>query len=116
MIFLLSSIATAMPFAGLHQFPEGWRFKEWTGDDSKALMKAKSFATHRFHSNVNQMQVYLPAIEGHVPHEMVQALQAFLEFCYIACHNVHYTQSPAALSGALEHFLKFHVIFIECDI
>ncbi|KAI9432824.1 hypothetical protein H4582DRAFT_2061412 [Lactarius indigo] len=37
------------------------------GDDSKALMK-----------------VYLPAIVGYVPPQMVQALAAFMEFCYLA--------------------------------
>jgi len=26
-------------FAGLRQFPEGQGFKQWTGDDSRALMK-----------------------------------------------------------------------------
>ncbi|KAG1907604.1 uncharacterized protein F5891DRAFT_1124515 [Suillus fuscotomentosus] len=36
------------------------------GDDSKALMK-----------------VFLPAIAGHVPDKMVQAISAFLDFCYI---------------------------------
>src|SRR5882724_2245141 len=39
LIILLSSIAAAAPFAGLRRFPEGRRFKQWTGDDSKALMK-----------------------------------------------------------------------------
>ena len=33
------SIAIAPPFAGLRRFPEGRGFKQWTGDDSKALMK-----------------------------------------------------------------------------
>ena len=33
------SIAVAPPFAGLQRFPEGQNFKQWTGDDSKALMK-----------------------------------------------------------------------------
>ncbi|KAG2084606.1 uncharacterized protein F5147DRAFT_748792 [Suillus discolor] len=41
-------IATAPPFAGLRQFPQGRGFSQWTGNNSKALMK-----------------VYLPAIEGH---------------------------------------------------
>jgi len=27
------------PFSGLRRFPEGRKFKQWTGDDSKALMK-----------------------------------------------------------------------------
>jgi hypothetical protein len=34
-------IAAAPPFPGLRRFPEGRRFKQWTGDDSKALMKAR---------------------------------------------------------------------------
>ncbi|KAH9026440.1 hypothetical protein EDB85DRAFT_2074917 [Lactarius pseudohatsudake] len=46
-------IALAPPFVGLRCFPEGRRFKQWTSDDSKALMK-----------------VYLPAIKGHVPDDM----------------------------------------------
>jgi hypothetical protein len=29
------------------------------------------------------MQVYLPAIAGHVPARMVRAISAFLEFCYL---------------------------------
>jgi hypothetical protein len=33
------SIATVPPFPGLCHFPHGWRFKQWMGDDSKALMK-----------------------------------------------------------------------------
>jgi len=48
------SITAAPPFAGLCHFPQGRGFSQWTGDDSKALMK-----------------VYLPAIEGHVPDDIV---------------------------------------------
>ena len=57
------------------------------------------------------MQVYLPAIEGHVPDEMVQAICAFLEFCYIAQHDAHDTNSLAALQDALELFHHHHEIF-----
>ncbi|KAG6807820.1 hypothetical protein H0H92_006325 [Tricholoma furcatifolium] len=32
-------IAAVPPFPGLRRFPEGRGFKQWTGDDSKALMK-----------------------------------------------------------------------------
>ncbi|KAI6017643.1 hypothetical protein BKA83DRAFT_4003995, partial [Pisolithus microcarpus] len=47
-------IAAVAPFPRLWRFPQGRHFKQWTGDNSKALMK-----------------VYLPAIEGHVPKEIV---------------------------------------------
>ncbi|KAH9015226.1 hypothetical protein EDB85DRAFT_1818670, partial [Lactarius pseudohatsudake] len=32
-------IALAPPFSGLRRFPQDRDFKQWTGDDSKALMK-----------------------------------------------------------------------------
>ncbi|KIK13071.1 hypothetical protein PISMIDRAFT_119593 [Pisolithus microcarpus 441] len=64
-------IAAVAPFPGLWHFPQGCHFKQWTGDNSKVLMK-----------------VYLPAIEGHVPKEIVCMFHAFLEFCYIVQQNV----------------------------
>ncbi|KIK45316.1 hypothetical protein CY34DRAFT_68624, partial [Suillus luteus UH-Slu-Lm8-n1] len=49
-------IAAVAFFSGLRCFPEGRGFKQWTGDNSKVLMK-----------------VYLPVIEGHVPLDIVHA-------------------------------------------
>jgi hypothetical protein len=34
-------IAATPPFSGLRRFPQGRGFKQWTGDDSKALMKVR---------------------------------------------------------------------------
>ena len=34
-------IAIVAPFSGLRRFPQGRGFKQWTGDDSKALMKVR---------------------------------------------------------------------------
>ncbi|KAN0107708.1 hypothetical protein V8E52_009875 [Russula decolorans] len=92
-------IAAVPLFANLRRFPEGRGFKQWTGDNSKALMK-----------------VYLPAIEGHVPQAMVRALQAFLEFCYIARHDVQDTKTLAALKDALVRFQGHRSIFQECGV
>jgi Plavaka transposase len=36
---ILPSLAAAPAFSGLRNFKDGRRFKQWTGDDSKALMK-----------------------------------------------------------------------------
>ncbi|KAG0704751.1 hypothetical protein DFH29DRAFT_766930, partial [Suillus ampliporus] len=47
-------IATAPAFSGLHRFPQGCNFKQWTSDDLKALMK-----------------IYLPEIEGYIPTDIV---------------------------------------------
>ncbi|KAG1859497.1 hypothetical protein C8R48DRAFT_748607 [Suillus tomentosus] len=80
-------IALAPSFAGFRQFPEGRGFKQWTGDDSKALMK-----------------VYIPVIEGHVPLEMVLTLQALIDFVYIARRNIIDSNSLNALDDALERF------------
>ena len=38
-IIMVNSIAAAPLFSNLRRFPHGRRFKQWTGDDSKALMK-----------------------------------------------------------------------------
>ncbi|KAH9005470.1 hypothetical protein EDB86DRAFT_3061736 [Lactarius hatsudake] len=89
-------IAAAPLFAGLRRFHEGWGFKQWTGDDSKALMK-----------------VYLPAIEGHVPNKMLYAIRSFLDFCYIAHHNVITEITLTELEGALAQFNKYRTVFQE---
>lgn len=36
-------IAAVPSFPGLRRFPHGRRFKQWTGDDSKALMKVRMY-------------------------------------------------------------------------
>ncbi|KAG1814299.1 uncharacterized protein BJ212DRAFT_1447590 [Suillus subaureus] len=55
-------IAAAPSFAGLCQFPQGHGFTQWTGNNSKALMK-----------------VYLPAIEAHVPNDIDIIMENMLE-------------------------------------
>ncbi|KAG1812062.1 uncharacterized protein BJ212DRAFT_1448197 [Suillus subaureus] len=69
-------------------------FKQWTGDDSKALMK-----------------VYIPAIEGHIPTEMVQTLQALLNFIYITHHNIISSSSLNTMNDTLKHFHRYCKIF-----
>ncbi|KIK94003.1 hypothetical protein PAXRUDRAFT_12323 [Paxillus rubicundulus Ve08.2h10] len=54
-------IAAVPPFLGLHMFPDGQGFLQRTGDNLKALMK-----------------VYLLAIEGHIPDDIVHTLHASL--------------------------------------
>lgn len=64
-----------------------------------------------FYTALNLVQVFLPAIVGHVPREMVLALRAFLEFCYIVRRDVIDTKSLAALDDALERFHRYRTIF-----
>ncbi|KAM6490793.1 hypothetical protein JOM56_013756 [Amanita muscaria] len=77
-------IAVVPLFAGIRQFPQGRGFKQWTGADSTALMK-----------------VYLAAVEGLIPKDMVKALHAFLEFCYTARRDILDTQSLQSLRHSL---------------
>ncbi|KAJ6625657.1 hypothetical protein B0H10DRAFT_2161873 [Mycena sp. CBHHK59/15] len=81
-------IAAVPPFLGLCRFPEGRGFKQWTGDDSKALMK-----------------VYLPAIEGHVPAQMLRAFSAFLNFATLS-----------AIDAALAQYHRERTIFAESGV
>ncbi|EMD32852.1 hypothetical protein CERSUDRAFT_68528 [Gelatoporia subvermispora B] len=87
-------IACAPPFPGLRRFPQGRGFKQWTGNDSKALMK-----------------VWLPAIVSYVPSDMVRAISACLDFCYIARRNVHTPATLDALDDALQRFHRYREIF-----
>ncbi|KLO08862.1 hypothetical protein SCHPADRAFT_893538 [Schizopora paradoxa] len=88
-------IAAVPPFSNLRRFPQGRGFKQWTGDDSKALMK-----------------VYLPAIQGHVPAQMVRAIRHFLDFCYLARRNVLDQPSLDAMDSSLRAFHADRKIFI----
>ncbi|KAJ6621814.1 hypothetical protein B0H10DRAFT_2162891 [Mycena sp. CBHHK59/15] len=95
----LVAIAAVPPFPGLRRFPEGRGFKQWTGDDSKALMK-----------------VYLPAIEGHVPAQMLRAFSAFLNFCYLVRRNVVDEATLTAINAALARYHCERTIFVESGV
>ncbi|KAJ6551983.1 hypothetical protein B0H10DRAFT_2169848 [Mycena sp. CBHHK59/15] len=86
-------IVAVPPFPGLRHFPEGRGFKQWMGDDSKALMK-----------------VYIPVIEGHVPVQMLCTFSVFLNFCYLVRHNIIGEATLIAIDAALA---RYHV---ECKI
>ncbi|KIJ58801.1 hypothetical protein HYDPIDRAFT_101977, partial [Hydnomerulius pinastri MD-312] len=92
-------IASAPPFPGLRRFPDGRGFSQWTGDDSKALMK-----------------VYLPAIEGHVPDDVIRTFRAFLEFCYIVRQNVITDDTLEELKDALRRFHQYREVFRDLGV
>ncbi|KIJ62072.1 hypothetical protein HYDPIDRAFT_95108 [Hydnomerulius pinastri MD-312] len=91
-------IAIVAPFAGLRRFPQGRGFKQWTGNDSKALMK-----------------VYIAAIEGHVPSEIVRTFRAFLEFCY-SVRRYNITEKHLKdIEDALQRFHHYREFFKTGD-
>jgi hypothetical protein len=61
-------------------------------------------------------KVYLTAIKGHVPEEMLRTFWAFLEFCYIACRNIIDMQSLKELDDALQRFHQYREIFKDCGV
>ncbi|KAI0744317.1 hypothetical protein C8Q80DRAFT_1220924 [Daedaleopsis nitida] len=87
-------IAVAPPFSQLRHFHEGRGFKRWTGDDSKALMK-----------------VYLPAIDGLLPTDVVKIFRYFLEFCYLVRRDMHDEKTVGQVGESLRMFRHYREIF-----
>ncbi|KAG2107505.1 uncharacterized protein F5147DRAFT_653356 [Suillus discolor] len=92
-------IAAVPAFPGLHHFPQGRKFKQWTGDDSKALMK-----------------VFLPAIVGHIPDKMLRALYHFLDFCYLVRRSSLDEADLDAMDKALHTFHEECRIFKDVGV
>ncbi|KAG1809453.1 hypothetical protein EV424DRAFT_1543029 [Suillus variegatus] len=88
-------LTAATPFTGLRCFPQGRGFKQWTGDDSKALMK-----------------IYLPAIEGHIATDVICTFCTFLEFCYLVQGNVITEDTISQIEDALHRFHHYRSIFL----
>ncbi|KAJ8701478.1 hypothetical protein PTI98_000250 [Pleurotus ostreatus] len=92
-------IAAAPSFPGLRRFPDGRRFKQWTGDDSKALMK-----------------VYLPALVGFVPSEIIKTFRNFLDFCYLVRRPVFTPQTLEHVNQALAAFHQSREVFRDLGV
>ncbi|KAI9060958.1 hypothetical protein FKP32DRAFT_1613349 [Trametes sanguinea] len=92
-------IAASPSFPGLRRFPQGRNFKQWTGNDSKALMK-----------------VFLPALSGYVPDAMIQCLAAFFDFAYLARRSAHTTQTLDTMDVLLGRFCDLRQVFIDTGV
>jgi len=46
--------------------------------------------------------MYIPAIEGYVPQDMIRTLYAFLEFCYLVWCNVITEHTLSQICEALD--------------
>ncbi|KAG2047950.1 hypothetical protein BDR06DRAFT_1028889 [Suillus hirtellus] len=87
-------IAAVAPFTGLQCFPEGRGFAQWAGDNSKALMK-----------------VYLPAIKGHFPQDIIHTFSTFLDFCYIIRREALTEDDLVQLKDSLHCFHQYCEVF-----
>ncbi|KAG9217554.1 hypothetical protein CCMSSC00406_0008481 [Pleurotus cornucopiae] len=92
-------ISAVPSFPNLRRFPDGRRFKQWTGDDSKALMK-----------------VYLPTLVNFVPSEVLRTFSSFLDFCYLA-RRTHFNEDTLnELDLKVHEFQHFREIFRESGV
>jgi hypothetical protein len=83
-----------------------WRRLQSTDEGTGIVFASLIIIYHAFY-----WKVYLPAINGHVPKEMVRAVRSFLEFCYITRRNVQDTSSLVELGDALSSFHQYRVVF-----
>ncbi|KAF8869899.1 hypothetical protein CPB85DRAFT_1446504 [Mucidula mucida] len=92
-------LAVTPEFPGLRHFPHGCRFKQWTGDDSKALMK-----------------IFIPAIADYIPAEMTQCVAALIDFTYLIRRNDYDKDTLKSLDIALARFHSLRKVFIETGV
>jgi hypothetical protein len=117
-LYDIISIAAAPPFPGLRRFHQGQGFKQWTGDDSKALMKVmylQNFTNPCSRPCLRFFFLQLLAM-FELPSKMVRAIKALREFCYIVRKNVHDETTLSNLEDALDRFHRFRTVFQECGV
>ena len=61
-------------------------------------------------------QIYLPAITGYVPDQMVECIAALLDFSYLARRPSHTSFTLDAMSDVLHHFHTLRTIFEEVSV
>jgi hypothetical protein len=62
--------------------------------------------------SLNVPQIYIMAINGHVPRDMVQCLLAFINCCYIVCRNAITARDITCFEEFLANFHCLQEIFI----
>ncbi|KAF5382367.1 hypothetical protein D9757_009785 [Collybiopsis confluens] len=92
-------LAAVPSFPGLRHFPHGRRFKQWTGDDSKALMK-----------------IFLPAVSEYLPSDMMKCLSSFEDFCYLVRRSDIDETSLAEIQRSIKSFQEYRQIFIDTGV
>ncbi|KAF9548973.1 hypothetical protein CPC08DRAFT_715543 [Agrocybe pediades] len=92
-------ISAVPPYPGLRRFPDGRDYNQWTGDDSKALMK-----------------VFLGVIAGYLPSSMVKCIAKFMDACYIARRNSITSKSLTQFQSCVEQFHELRNIFLHLGV
>jgi hypothetical protein len=60
--------------------------------------------------------VFLPAIVGHVPDDMVCCVAALLDFCYLARRSLHTSSTLEEMDAALDSFHRYRCVFEDAGI
>lgn len=66
--------------------------------------------------NCVRLQVYLPAIQGHVPDAMVRAIGSFLDFCYLARRSDINEDTLRDLDSTLQQFYLHREVFRDTNV
>ena len=62
------------------------------------------------------LQVYIAAIEGYVPQDVIRTFRAFLEFCYLVRRNVITEPTLTAIEDALARFHSYREVFRNANV
>jgi hypothetical protein len=57
------------------------------------------------------MQIYISAIKGYVPTDIICAFHVFMDFCYLVQHATIDEKTLDDIDDALHHFYHYHSIF-----
>lgn len=68
------------------------------------------------HCLLSSLKVYLPALKGHLPREMIRATRALIEFCYIVRRDTQDDRSLSALEEALSRFHQYREVYVSTGV
>ncbi len=110
-------LAAVPSYPGLCRFSDGRDFNQWTGDQTKALMKVLPFSLVKNpFIEYNFLQIYIAVICGHVPGDMVQCLSAFTNCCYIVHRNAISIKDITRFQDFLADFHHLWEVFIRTGV
>jgi len=79
-------------------------------------MKVLTFIFTLVRLLISTLQVYIAAIEGYVPKDVVRTFRAFLEFCYLVRRNVVTEAMLDEIEDALQRFHRYREVFRNSNV